>query len=141
MTYLTKTLPMLLAVTVLLVSAGQATAANKSLEPSCCAPEPPTPCCYDPCFHYKTHKLFVKKACPCDCGPQVEAILQVVDPRCNCFVDVPVCLPSCCTDMPKIDSRCGMFHRGIVEYEWCCGFKIKMVFKHGGNVDVHYYGL
>ncbi|WDI40388.1 hypothetical protein [Bremerella sp. P1] len=141
MTYFTKTVPFLLVAAVMLVSAGQATAANKNLEPGCCAPEPPTPCCYEPCFHYKTHKLFVKKACPCSCCPPVEAVLQVVDPRCNCFVDVPVCLPSCCTGVPTIDSRCGLFHRGIVEYEWCCGFKIKMVFKQCGHVDVHYYGL
>ncbi|MEW4451881.1 hypothetical protein AB1L30_04260 [Bremerella sp. JC817] len=138
---LAKPLSALFAVAVLLTMAGQTSAAAKHVEPTCCAPEPPKPCCYEPCFTYKNHRLFTKKACPFDCCPPTEAILQVVDPRCNCFVDVPVCLPSCCTGVPCIDSRCGMFNRGIVEYEWCCGFKIKMVFKKCGNVDVHYYGL
>lgn len=136
----TKTLPVFFAAVVLLASASSSQAA-KSVEPTCCAPVPPKPCCYEPCFRYKTHRLFVKKACPCACGPPTEVILQVTDPRCNCYVDVPVCLPSCCEGIPCITSRCGLFKRGIVEYEWCCGFKIKMVFKDCGKIDVHYYGL
>ncbi|MBI1248074.1 hypothetical protein GC197_09560 [bacterium] len=137
---LAKPIAALCTVAVFLIAAGQASAANVA-EPSCCAPEPPKPCCYTPCFHYKKHCLFVKKVCPCDCSPPVEAVLQVVDPRCNCYVDVPICMPACCTGVPCIDSRCGLFDRGIVVYEWCCGYKVKVVFKQCGKVDVHYYGL
>ncbi|PQO47035.1 hypothetical protein [Blastopirellula marina] len=139
MSTITKSLPLFLAAVILLASAGT-TFAAKSAEPTCCAPEPPKPCCYEPCFRYKTHRL-AKKACPCDCCGPTEAILQVTDPRCNCYVDVPVCIPSCCEGVPCIESRCGLFNRGIVEYEWCCGFKVKVVFKNHGKVDVHYYGL
>lgn len=112
------------------------------IEPTCCGPVAPEPCCYTPCISYKTHRLFTKKACPCDCAPPVEMILQVVDPRCNCYVDVPVCVPACCVDMmPEVDSRCAIFKRGIVEYTWCCGYKIKVVFAGHDKVNVHYYGL
>ena len=131
---------LLLTCVILFLSAGTSEAASR-LEPDCRGPEPPVPCCYDPCFRYKNHRLLARKACPCDCGPPAEMILQAVDPRFNCFVDVPICIPVCCIDMPKVDSRRGIFNRGIVEYEWCCGFRVKLVFKQGGNVDVHYYGL
>jgi len=128
------------AVCLVFSATGTAQAANNPAPeylPPICTPQP---CCYEACFHYKTHRLH-KKVCPCDCCPPVKMVIQVIDPRCNCFVDVPVCVPACCKGVPKVSSRCGLFNRGIVEYCWCCGYKIKFVFRKGGHVDVHYYGL
>jgi hypothetical protein len=28
----------------------------------------------------------------------------------------------------------------VVEYDWCCGYKVKVVFDRRGDVTVHYYG-
>jgi hypothetical protein len=67
-------------------------------------------------------------------------VLQVVDPCCCCYVEVPVCLPACCEAVPTVCSRHGLFGRRIVDYSWCCGYRIKIVFRRCGDLTVHCYG-
>ena len=50
--------------------------------------------------------------------PPARAVLQVKDPCCGrCPVEIPVCIPVCCTDAPKVRCRCGLLGRGYVTYE------------------------
>lgn len=111
------------------------------------APEELKACCYEPCFTYRNHKFLTRNVCKCrcececKCEPPVKAVLTVIDPRCCCTVDVPVCIPACCEGEPKICGRCTAFGHAVVEYKWCCGYRIKMVFGKCGAVNVHYYGL
>jgi hypothetical protein len=115
-----------------IVTAGSQTVMG---DPSCC--EPVKPCC-DRCISYCHHRA-CKKVC-CGCEPPMHTVLQVKDPCCCCMVDVPVCLPSCCTGCPDVCGRCGIFGRGVVTYNWCCGYTIKIVFSRCGDITVHYFG-
>lgn len=99
-----------------------------------------TICCEKPCIVYRHHGR-CRKAC-CTCDPPIQTVLLVKNPadcRC-CYVEVPVCIPACCTQPPCVDSRCGLFGRGIVDYEYCCGFRIRVIFRRCGDVVVHYFG-
>ncbi len=91
-----------------------------------------------PCIRYVQHCSH-RKTC-CDCGPTHQAVLTVIDPKTCCPIEVPVCLPSCCTGYPQCSGRDGLFGRGITNYSWCCGFKVRIVVGHHGDVTVHYYG-
>ncbi len=91
----------------------------------------------EPCIEYRHHGR--KLAC-CGCGPSLQTVLCVKNPVTCCTVLVPVCLPHCCTDVPCENSRVGLFHRGVVVYDWNCGLKVKVVFNKHGDVMVHYFG-
>lgn len=119
----------------LLASVGSVSAA--SVEPSCCAPQP-VPCCETPCIKYRDHHRRCSKIC-CSCEPPIKTILVVEKPCTSCAFEVPVCLPACCTGAPQVCSRPGILGRKIVEYQWCCGFRVKMVFTHCGDLIVHSY--
>jgi hypothetical protein len=68
-------------------------------------------------------------------------MLLVKDPCVyGCYVQVPVCLPVCCTGEPDVDCKRGLLGRDIVEYEWCCGYRVKIVFDRRGDVTVHTFG-
>jgi hypothetical protein len=97
------------------------------------------PCCPPPCISYREHGC--RKIC-CGCEPPTKMVLKVKDPAsCDCCVtDIPICLPHCCSGEPEVCSRCGVFGRGIVDYYWCCGFHVRVVFTNCGDVIVHYYG-
>jgi hypothetical protein len=97
------------------------------------------PCCTKPCISYRHHRR-CRRHCCCDCRPPVSVVLQVVDPCRSCYVEVPVCLPACCGDTPTVCSRRGLFGRRIVDYSWCCGYHIKVVFRRCGDLIVHCYG-
>jgi hypothetical protein len=85
---------------------------------------------------YKNHP-----GCGCyDSCKRMELILQVKDPCTCCLVEVPTCIPACCTAAPTVCYHKGFLHRQVVEYSWACGFKIKMIFGKHGNVAVHYFG-
>jgi hypothetical protein len=76
------------------------------------------------------------------CQAQV-AMTMVADNPADCVacpVEVPLCIPCCCTDAPTVTSRCGLLGRGIVEYCWSCGFTATVVFRASGDVVVHYRG-
>lgn len=86
---------------------------------------------------YKRHLLGPKIK---SCLPPVEMVLQVQDPCTCCLVEVPVCIPACCTDVPTMDCHRGLLGRHVVSYNWCCGYHVKVVFDRHGCVTVHYYG-
>jgi len=66
--------------------------------------------------------------------------VTVQDPRTCCLVDVPVCLPGCCTGAPLVQGRAGLFGRGITTYCWDCGYRMRVVVGNHGDVTVHYFG-
>ena len=81
-----------------------------------------------------------RKTC-CGCGSSYQTILTVIDPVTCCPIDVPVCLPTCCTGQPASSGRKGLLVRGVTSYSWCCGYTVRIVVGHHGNVVVHYYGV
>ncbi|MDA1050421.1 MAG: hypothetical protein O3C40_08055 [Planctomycetota bacterium] len=91
------------------------------------------------CVRYVQHRTH-RKVC-CDCGQSYQTVLSVIDPRTCCQIDVPVCLPSCCTGPPQCSGRNGLLGRGITNYNWCCGYAVRIVVGHHGDVTVHYYGV
>jgi hypothetical protein len=95
----------------------------------------PPKCCYKPCITY--HEAGCRSKC-CASGPKIQMILRVQDPKSCCTVDVPVCVPACCTGTPCVSTRCALFCRGVVWYDWDCGFSVKVVFKHSGDLAVTY---
>ncbi|HEX5105730.1 MAG TPA: hypothetical protein VFV87_18045 [Pirellulaceae bacterium] len=102
----------------------------------CCTP---TEICKDPrCISYKSHRFLRCKWDPCHTQ---KTVLQVPDYCCCCLVEVPVCIPACCSGAPTVCSHCGHFGHDVVEYSWCCGYHLKVVFDKCGNVVVHSYGL
>ena len=99
----------------------------------------PTITCNERCIDYiyrKWHK------CRWECQPTMQMVMRVTDPCSGtcctppCSVDIPVCLPCCCTGAPTVDCRCGPLGRGVVIYEWCCGYKVKVVFHICGDITV-----
>lgn len=90
------------------------------------------------CVRYVQHHP-LRKNC-CNCGPSYQTVLSVVDPKTCCPIDVPVCLPACCTGYPHSDGRGGLFGRGITNFCWGCGYRVRVVVSHHGDVTVHYYG-
>jgi len=105
-----------------------------STERDCCAPPL---CCYNPCIKYRERGL--RKRCY-GCQSQ-QIVLKVQDPcQCHCVVEVPVCIPACCQGPPKVCGRCGVFCRGVVDYEWCCGFQVRVTLtKHGDVIATSIY--
>lgn len=90
------------------------------------------------CVRYVQHCSH-RKTC-CDCSSSYQTTLTVIDPKTCCQIEVPVCLPSCCTGYPQSSGRDGLFGRGITSYSWCCGYSVRIVVGHQGDVTVHYYG-
>lgn len=85
------------------------------------------------------HHCTVRKTC-CTCGT-IQQVLMVADPCCcGKVIAVPVCLPDCCSEAPSVDDRCGVLGRGVTVFHWCCGYKVKVVVGHCGDVVVHSYG-
>lgn len=119
---------------LLKASAAAAHGPSCGCEAPSCGPQ----CSYNPCIEYR-HVHRWKKAC-CGSGT-MNMVLTVEDPtKCGCAVEVPVCVPCCCTSEPCVKSRCGLLGRGVVTYEWCCGYKLTVTFKKCGDVVVTYFG-
>jgi hypothetical protein len=100
-----------------------ATLEKATLETDCCAPK--EPCCPEPCLVYRHCG---PKLC-CGCEPPKEIVLKVKDPCTGCEIDVPVCAPACCEGEPEVCAGKGFLCRDKVEYEWCCGFRVTVVFR------------
>ncbi len=100
----------------------------------CCTPKPV--CCPEPCI---TYRHCGPKLC-CGCEPPQKIVLKVKNPCTGCEVDVPICLPACCKGEPKMCEGTGLFCRDVVDYEWCCGFQVKVVFRHCGDLIVKTWG-
>lgn len=107
----------------------------KTSPEECCAPQPV--CCPEPCITYRHRGP--KLCCGC-CEPPVQTILKVKDPCTCCEVDVPVCLPACCKGEPTVCCGVGFLGRDVVEYEWCCGFSVRVAFKRSGDLIVTTWG-
>jgi hypothetical protein len=117
----------------------QSASANSNVRSARSGPPIVMEVCKEPrCIGYRHHRFLRCKYNPCDTKP---IILQVPDYCCCCLVEVPVCIPCCCEGAPSICSHKGCFGRDVVEYSWCCGFHLKVVFDRCGNATVHYYGL
>lgn len=118
--------------TVFAVTGGEAQA-RLTVDHGCCA----APVC-------QTTPHITYKDCSRSRGcsvPSLKIVTPVTDPGCcKCIVEVPMCIPACCTDAPLVSSRCGHFGRGVVLYEWCCGFKAKVAFSRCGDIRVTYFG-
>ncbi|MBS0209027.1 MAG: hypothetical protein JSS27_08750 [Planctomycetes bacterium] len=106
-----------------------------SLNAGDCCP----PCCPTPCITYR-HAGLRKVKC-CGCEPPVQTVLCVSNPCTCCPVNVPVCLPSCCTGAPAVACRGGILCDGVVTYDWCCGVTVSVKFKKCGDVVVTYRGV
>jgi hypothetical protein len=87
---------------------------------------------------YRNHPLHRKHHLAC--LPTHQVLLHVKDPVRCCTVEVPLCLPACC-DASCMANRTGLMGRGVVCYDWDCGVRVKIVFRHKGDVLVHYYGI
>ena len=109
--------------------AAAASASAATLNPSCA---PAAPCCPAPCITYRHHG---PKIC-CGCAPSVQTVLVVNDPCTCCPVQIPVCLPSCCTGEPTVCCHKGFLGRDVVSYEWCCGFSVDVRFLRSGDIVV-----
>ena len=107
-------------------------------DPNCTAPlVMATPCCCTPCIEYRHHG---RPICCCDCNTPatIHAVLQVRNPRTCCMMEIPVCLPGCCTDQPCVSGHCGALGRGVMRFRYCCGVRITVVFRACGDIIVTY---
>jgi hypothetical protein len=66
----------------------------------------------------------------------VHTVLTIVDPCTCCPVDVPVCLPACCTGEPTVCSGRGLLGRCVLTYTWCCGYQVTLRIKRNGDLIV-----
>lgn len=74
------------------------------------------------------------------CPPKMNVVLQVKDPCTCCLVEVPVCIPACCTGNPSVCCHRGFLGRQIVTYSWSCGISVDIIFKRNGCYVVRYCG-
>ena len=109
--------------------------AAQTMSADCCTPAPV--CCRQPCI---TYRQCGPKLCCGPCQPPVETVLKVKNPCTGCESDVTVCRPACCTGEPKICFTTGFLGRNVVEYEWCCGYSVRVAFKHTGDLLVTTWG-
>jgi hypothetical protein len=93
--------------------------------------------CCPPKIRTRHHRLGPK---PCGgWGKTVDMLLEVKSRKGCCLIEVPVRVPLCCVDVPKVNSRSGLLGRTIHHYHWKCGYRIKLVVNRHGDVVVHYY--
>ena len=129
-----KRILLLLMTTVAVLSLGAPVfACGRCGKADCCGPI----CSYNPCIKYVDRARCL--GC-CDCGPSIQTALQVKDPCSCCIVDVPVCLPACCTGEPCVDAKCGLLGNGKIFYTWNCGYEVKVVLNKRGDITVLYLG-
>lgn len=99
----------------------------------------PVICCDKRCIDYRSHRLGSKcKFSKCD----THACTILYKDECDCcYVEVPVCIPDCCSVICSTNTRCGAFGRTITEYCWDCGFRMEIVANRQGDLTVHYFGM
>ena len=96
-------------------------------------------CCWHPniCYEHRGCPI-----CCCDCtAAPVKTSIRVTDPCTCCSVDVPLCLPSCCTGAPCcVKDRCPiLFNRELIRYEYCCGVAVTIKISKCGDILVVYH--
>lgn len=95
--------------------------------------------CKSSCVSYRYHRLGSR--CKFERCDMHEACVLVKDPCSSCYIEVPVCVPRCCTAVCSVECRKGLFGRTKYEYCWDCGFRMEVVVKKDGDMIVHYYGV
>ena len=108
---------------------------TKSNLGDCCTPEP---CCRKPCVTYRHRGP--KLCCDCCCTPGTPTTLTVKDPCTGCETEIQVCLPGCCKGDPTTCCGSGFLGRPTVEYEWCCGYSVRVAFTRCGDLIVTTWG-
>ena len=93
----------------------------------------PAVCCPQPCLTYR-HRGH-HRAC-CGCAPPVETVLTACDPCTCCPVAIPVCVPACCQGEPSVSCHHGLLCASVVDFDWACGYRVTVRFKHNGQVVV-----
>ena len=93
-------------------------------------------------IRYMNHRLLRRKD---RSGlPPQQIVLMASDPLAvglSCYpVQIPVCVPGACFGKPVATAYKDFLGRGVVAYDWCCGFRVKIVFRCSGDIVVHYYG-
>ena len=127
-----------LLVSALAIGLTTSTEAKGRRSVECCESE--CEACDEPSIRYHHHGTLRKICKFCECSEPVEAVLGVTDPCCeDNSAEIPVCLPPCCEGEPTVCASVCL-GRGVVEYEWCCGFRVKVIFQKRGNIAVHTYG-
>lgn len=82
-------------------------------------------------FHHGRHR--------CGCCETYETVLSYCDPCSGCVVNVPVCVPACLQGTPTICDRVGILGRSVVVFQWCGGYKVKVITDRCGDLAVHTY--
>ena len=82
-------------------------------------------------INYWNHAFLGRTCCKLQ-----DVVLEVKGP-CHCMVQVPVCVPGCCTDVPHISTGRDIFGRFSYTYQWRSGYKVDVVFRPRGDVMVH----
>lgn len=72
----------------------------------------------------------------CPPPPPRTVILQVCHPCTNCKIDIPVCVPACCVDVPKVCFERTLIGSGKTVFEWCCGHRVVVRYHHNGGYRV-----
>lgn len=90
-------------------------------------------CCPQPCLIYR-HRGHHRAGC--GCAPPVEMVLSAMNPCTCCPVAIPVCVPACCQCAPSVSCHSGLFCAGVVDFDWSCGYRITVRFRHNGEVVV-----
>jgi hypothetical protein len=97
--------------------------------------------CHEPKIIYRHHRCCKWRSC-CSCESSHQMLLPVSDPRCpGRVVQIPVPVPACCNKTPWGKERCGLFVRGVATFLWDCGYMVKVVWLHRGDIVVHTYGI
>ncbi len=103
---------------------------------------PPAASATDPInlFHPKIHYRVRGHGKPCCLAESpVQITLLVRDPAsCDCYVEVPVCIPCCCVGEAQVCDRPGILGRRWVDHDFACGFQISVLFRARGDVVVVY---
>lgn len=94
-------------------------------------------CCSRPVIRYWNHPLLAIVLGNSDSDAQHTAILQI-EGEC-CPIEVPVAIPACCVGAPECDARHGWLGRSAYEFEWPCGYRVKIVRWGNGPIVVHTY--
>ncbi len=91
-------------------------------------------------FHPKIHYRVRGHCKPCCLAkPPVKTTLLVRDPEsCDCYAEVPVCIPCCCEGEAQVCNRPGILGRRWVDHDFACGFQISVLFRTRGDVVVVY---
>ncbi|HVX10101.1 MAG TPA: hypothetical protein VHC22_02760 [Pirellulales bacterium] len=109
------------------------TASLRTSQPAAPAAVAPAACCCpQPCLIYRQrgHRG------GCGCAPPVEVVLTATNPCTCCPVAIPVCIPACCLGDPSVCCHRGFLGANVVDFDWACGYRVTVRFKHNGDVVV-----